>query len=212
MKRFLSLTAFMLLIIGLAGSASAVTIRWGGYQKFNSPSPSAVGDIKVPTITCNTGDNGKALAGWVGVDDGQFLSQAGFSAFCSGSTEVYNVWYEVYPHPAQNASVTVSPGQTLRVNVYVDTNVVRFNITNVQTQVTASHTVNEPGAQAGIRLWIAEDGIGGQVAPTFTQITFTKSGGFPSGMTKAENTPPFNVGAVSSCGGTCQSFWVRDSR
>lgn len=212
MRKLLSFAALVVLLIVATASPAQAAIRWGGYSKYGSPSNSAAADIKVPTITCNTGDNGKTVAGWVGVDDGFYLSQTGFTAFCSGTTESYGLWYEVYPAPPHSSSVTVSPGNTIRVAVFVNSDHVLFTITNRTTGASATHTVNMAAPQAGVRHWIVEDGIGGQVAPKFTQVTFTRAAGFPGGLTKVVSDPPFNVGAIQSCSGTCQSFWVRDSR
>ena len=213
MKKLLGITALVLSLALLVASPAWAVIRQAGYTKYSGTVTSNAARITVPTITCNTGDSGKTVAAWVGIDDFSFLSQTGFSAFCSGTTESYSLWYEVYPRPARSTGIAVSPGDRVNFTINVRANDVEFIINNL-TDGTGNRLFYEaePGAHAGIRNYLAEDGIGGQVAPKFTEIVFRRNSGFVSGMTKVQDQPPFNVGAINSCGGTCQTFWVRDSR
>lgn len=185
--------------------ATPALASWAGYAKVAS-STSASGNFVVPEIACGPGHQGDGFAVFIGVDGwaNGYVEQAGVSTWCDRGVAIYNAWYENYPFPAHDLNVNVGAGDEIRVEVTLAPGAVTELLRNVTTGVQDSNTANltRPG---GSREWIAEKLTNTEVACS-TDIVFTKSGGFPSGLTKAV-VSPFDVGPVS---GT--SFTISDDR
>jgi Peptidase A4 family len=126
------------------GSHSVTSSNWSGYAAtggtgaFSSVSASWV----EPTGHCTSGSQYSAF--WVGLDgySSSSVEQTGTEVDCSGSTPIYNAWWEMYPGPSHNFSNTVRPGDNFTASVTFDGSG-KFTLKISDTTRGWSHTENK---------------------------------------------------------------------
>jgi hypothetical protein len=142
------------------GRATSFSTNWSGYATYKTGTTFT--DVKgtwvQPSATCPS-RKAQYSSFWVGIDgyNSNSVEQTGTSADCQGkNSPVYYAWYEMYPSPPVNLSMTISPGNTISAEVSVSGNTFTLSITNVTTG--ASFTTNQSlgGAAKSSAEWVAE--------------------------------------------------------
>jgi hypothetical protein len=96
---------------------------------------------------------------WVGIDgyNSNSVEQTGTSADCIGKNRPsYYAWYEMYPNPPVNLSMTVSPGNVMSAEVSVVGTSFTLTITNVTTGASFTTTQTLSSAAKSSAEWVAE--------------------------------------------------------
>lgn len=195
------LFALLISVVMLVGMPPAHAITWAGYFKDGSFTTN-VGEFRVPRLTCNASSPSGFIATWIGIDGSDGLEQAGTSAWCSGGSRQFSVWYENYPAPPVSVNLPVAAGNRFRVSITIKADTVVYFIRN-KTQDRQTTISTNADREPGSREFLAE---GQGTLPPFLEIDFFKPGGFPTGMGSIEGAP-FRLGAI-----TGDNFWIRDAR
>ena len=131
--------------VHLVGSAAAVpnarggirhqaeSTNWSGYAATTGTYTSVSASWTEPTGTCS--GSAKYSSFWVGLDgyNSSSVEQTGSEVDCSGSSARYYAWYEMYPNPPVNLSMTITPGNTISAEVSASGDSFTLSITNVAT-------------------------------------------------------------------------------
>lgn len=114
--------------------ATVQSNNWSGYDEgymdTNTLAHSITGQWVVPTATQHTANEAESAANWIGIGGGcidmkngcsatdSTLIQAGTEEDVSANGQAsYSAWWEVIPAPSVTASITVNPGDTVRVTI-----------------------------------------------------------------------------------------------
>jgi len=96
---------------------------------------------------------------WVGIDgyNSNTVEQTGTDADCTGKNHpAYYAWYEMFPNPPVNLSMTIAPGNTMSAEVSSSGSTFTLTITNVSTggSFTTSQTLSSAARSSAE--WVAE--------------------------------------------------------
>jgi hypothetical protein len=110
----------------------------------------------VPTATCSSGDQYAAF--WVGLDgySSETVEQTGTDSDCVGKNPSYYAWYEFYPHPSFEISLTIKPGDHMVASVVYSGSEFTITIEDVTTGKSYTKSSTVSGAQRSSAEWIAE--------------------------------------------------------
>jgi len=136
--------------------------NWSGYAVLG-----AVGSVTaakaswtVPTVTCGGSRHSASAYSsfWVGIDgySSSTVEQTGTDSDCSGSEPVYYAWYEFYPNPSYEASLTIKPGDRISAEVSYAGGEFTITITDVTSGKSFSKSAQVSSAQRSSAEWIAE--------------------------------------------------------
>jgi len=131
--------------------------NWSGYAVTGSSVTYAAGSWQVPTVDCTKTPRSYS-AFWVGIDgySSKTVEQTGTDSDCSGTTPVYYAWYELYPAPPVNISMTVAPGDVMGASVTYSGGKFTITIDNRTTGEEYQITKAVAGAKRTSAEWIAE--------------------------------------------------------
>jgi len=93
--------------------------NWSGYSAVSGTFTAVSGTWTVPRVSSSSSP-GSADATWVGIGgvSSNDLIQAGTKATVNGSGQVsYDAWVEMLPQPAQAVTLTIQPGDAIRVSI-----------------------------------------------------------------------------------------------
>src|SRR5881409_2708411 len=128
----------------------STSTNWSGYATFASGTTFT--DVKgtwvQPSATCPS-RKAQYSSFWLGIDgyNSSSVEQTGTSADCQRkNSPVYYAWYEMYPNPPVNLSMTITPGNTISAEVSASGNSFTLTITNVTTGATFTTTQSLNGA------------------------------------------------------------------
>jgi hypothetical protein len=160
--RKLLVAATVLGALVFAGVANASTSsNWAGYA--TAGAGQTFTDVKgswvVPPVTCP--QRGSTYSSfWVGLggyaSGATGLEQIGTSSDCRNGQPVYSSWWELIPAPSVDASLAVSPGDTVSAEVSVSGTTVTLALADTTTgqSFTTTQTVAAPDLTSAE--WIAE--------------------------------------------------------
>jgi hypothetical protein len=139
-------------------STLAYSYNWSGYAL--STGAGAVSQVAgswvVPAVSSSV--SGYSAA-WVGIDgwSNNMVEQIGTqSNYLSGQAR-YSAWYEMYPAPAVNLGLTITPGDTISAAVvYNGSGQFLLSITDVNTGGMFSTTQTSSGAVRTSAEWVQE--------------------------------------------------------
>jgi hypothetical protein len=142
------------------GRATSFSTNWSGYATYKTGTTFT--DVKgtwvQPSVTCPS-RKAQYSSFWVGIDgyNSSSVEQTGTDADCTGkNSPSYYAWYEMYPNPPVNLSITITPGNTISAEVSVSGNNFTLTITNVTTGSTFTTTQSLSGAAKTSAEWVAE--------------------------------------------------------
>ena len=96
---------------------------------------------------------------WVGIDgyNSGTVEQTGTDADCNGrNNPVYYAWYEMYPNPPVNLSMTITPGDTISAEVSASGNTFTLTIKDVTTGASFTSSQALSSAAKSSAEWVAE--------------------------------------------------------
>jgi hypothetical protein len=185
------------------GRATTFSTNWSGYATYKTGTTFT--DVKgtwvQPAATCPS-RKAQYSSFWVGIDgyNSNSVEQTGTDADCVGKNNPsYYAWYEMYPNPPVNLSMTITPGNTISAEVSASGNSFTLTITNVTTGATFTTTQTLNGAAKTSAEWVAEAPslcrVQCTVAPLANFGTVNFSGSFTTGN---GHTGSINDGAWSN--------------
>jgi Peptidase A4 family len=169
--------------------ATSFSTNWSGYSAFQTGTTFT--DVKgtwvQPSANCPS-RKAQYSSFWVGIDgyNSSTVEQTGTSADCQGKNNpVYYAWYEMYPAPPVNLSMTITPGDTITAEVSASGSTFTLSITNVTTGATFTTQQTLNGAAKSSAEWVAEAPslcfVQCRVAPLANFGTVNFSGSFTTG-------------------------------
>jgi hypothetical protein len=140
---------------------TTTSTNWSGYAvtAANDTVTSVTGSWKVPTATCKSpGPKTGYAAFWVGIDgySSDSVEQTGTDSDCSSGSPVYYAWYEFYPEPSRNISMTIVPGDIISASVTYAGSEFTVKITNESTGESFTKSAKVASAKRSSAEWIAE--------------------------------------------------------
>jgi len=148
-------------------NATSESLNWSGYAATGSGFTKATGSWVVPTATCSSGDQYGSF--WVGIDgyDSDTVEQIGTNTNCSGSTPVYQAWYEFCCIEPEIIipSLTITPGDVIQAAVSYNGTEFTLTIKDVTSGKAYKKTGNISGAERASAEWIAEAPSSGGILP-----------------------------------------------
>jgi hypothetical protein len=140
---------------------TSTSTNWSGYAV--TASKDAVTSVKaswkVPTAICNgSGPQTGYAAFWIGIDgyNSNSVEQTGTDSDCSSGSPVYYSWYEFYPSPSYETTMSVEPGDIISTSVTYSSSEFTVKITNERTGLSFTKTKAVPSAKRSSAEWIAE--------------------------------------------------------
>jgi Peptidase A4 family len=138
-----------------------VTRGWAGYvvragdRSFNS----ATASWTQPRVVCNR--PGSSAAFWIGLGGARAgsksLEQIGTSADCSERAVVsYSAWYQLFPAPPVELTVSVAPGDRLTASVSVTAGIVGLSLRNNTSGEAFSTEIWMRAPETDSAEWIVE--------------------------------------------------------
>jgi hypothetical protein len=107
--------------LGHRGSLDSYSDNWSGYEVYGNTDAftSVAATFTLPAVTC-TGDGDASF--WVGLDGAgnDTVEQIGASSDCSGTTPVYEAWWEMFPGGAVLTGGAIAPGDVFNAKVTYD--------------------------------------------------------------------------------------------
>ena len=191
-----------------AAAATSVTnlqaVNWAGYASSLGTTTfrSVSAQFTVPTLDCTgvTAPNGAWAAHWVGLDgfraNSATVEHTGVVEVCNGATAQYAAFWEMFPLAPGQPSITVNPGDTIKVSVNYSRSTRKFSLTFSDTTSGQSFTRTRAcPAGATCRRNSAEaiseapfDGATSTILPladftsaSFTNVAITNTSGTHSG-------------------------------
>jgi hypothetical protein len=143
----------------LYDNGSYTSTNWSGYA-VTGPAGSVTfvsGSWIVPTVTGNRRTT-EYSSFWVGIDgfSSNTVEQTGTDSDLQRGRAVYYAWYEFYPNPMYEISMTISPGDLMTASVTYSGGVFTVSITDENTGATFSKSSTVTGATESSAEWIAE--------------------------------------------------------
>jgi len=146
-------------IVGRGRGATQST-NWSGYATYRTGTTFT--DVKgawtQPSATCPTRKR-QYSSFWVGIDgyNSSSVEQTGTDADCVGKNRPsYYAWYEMYPNPPVNLSMTIHPGDSMSAEVSASGSNFTLTMTNLTTGATFTTTKSLSGAAKTSAEWVAE--------------------------------------------------------
>jgi Peptidase A4 family len=144
----------------LAPGVTSFSTNWSGYATYQTGATftDVQGTWVQPTATCPS-RKAQYSSFWVGIDgyNSGTVEQIGTDADCARrNTPVYYAWYEMFPNPPVNLSMTISPGNTISAEISVSGDSFTLTLTNVTTGATFTTTQTLSGASKSSAEWVAE--------------------------------------------------------
>ena len=123
-------------IIG-RGRATSYSTNWSGYATYKTGTTftDVKGSWVQPSAACPS-RKAQYSSFWVGIDgyNSGTVEQTGTDADCNGrNNPAYYAWYEMYPNPPVNLSMTITPGDTISAEVSASGNTFTLTIKDVTT-------------------------------------------------------------------------------
>ena len=133
--------------------------NWSGYA-VTGPTGSVTsvsGSWIVPTVTGSKRTTAYSSF-WVGIDgfSSNTVEQTGTDSDWQRGRPVYYAWYEFYPNPMYQISMTVRPGNIMTASVTYSGGLFTVTITDKTTGTTFTKSSTVSGAQENSAEWIAE--------------------------------------------------------
>ncbi len=170
--------------------------NWSGYAVYDAPGTfnNVSASWVQPAVTCTAIDAYSSY--WVGLDgySSGTVEQLGTEADCINGQARYYAWYEMYPHYAYYAGVSVKPGDSLNATVTYQSpsrnnffrgNYFTLKIANLTTNRSFSTTQRLSGTQRSSAEVIVEAPWSGTTLPlaNYGTANFTAStaNGLPMG-------------------------------
>jgi peptidase A4-like protein len=112
-----------------------------------------------PRVVCDR--PGSSVAFWVGLgganSDSPALEQVGTSADCSQRALLaYSAWYQLFPAPPVDVSLTIRPGDTVAAKVAVNRSAVTIELRDVSTGASFSTETRMRSPESDPAEWIVE--------------------------------------------------------
>ena len=157
-------------VIVTKGRGVTSSTNWSGYATYRTGTTftDVKGTWAQPSATCPS-RKAQYSSFWVGIDgyNSNSVEQTGTDADCKSKNHPsYYAWYEMYPNPPVNLSMTVSPGNTMSAEVSASGSSFTLTITNVTTGATFTTTQSLGSAAKTSAEWVAE-------APSSCRFTCT---------------------------------------
>jgi hypothetical protein len=135
--------------------------NWSGYAvtAANDTVTSVKGSWIVPSAICKSpGPKTGYASFWVGIDGytSDSVEQTGTDSDCSSGTPVYYAWYEFYPEPSRNISMTIAPGDVMSASVTYSGSEFTVVIENQTTGKSFTKSARVAAAKRSSAEWIAE--------------------------------------------------------
>lgn len=138
---------------------SNYSTNWSGYAVTGSTGSvtSVSGSWIVPTATGRKRTTAYSSF-WVGIDgfSSNTVEQTGTDSDVQSGVAVYYAWYEFYPNPMYQISMTIKPGDVMTATVTYSGGLFTVSITDKTTGATFSTSATVPGAAQSSAEWIAE--------------------------------------------------------
>jgi hypothetical protein len=140
-------------------NGSYYSTNWSGYAVTGSTGSvtSVSGSWVVPTVT--GGRRTTAYSSfWVGIDgfSSSTVEQIGTDSDMQRGRAVYYAWYEFYPNPMYQISMTIHPGDVITASVTYSSGVFKVTITDKNSGATFSTSATVTSAAESSAEWIAE--------------------------------------------------------
>jgi hypothetical protein len=133
--------------------------NWSGYAVTGSTGSvtSVSGSWIVPTVTGSRRTTAYSSF-WVGIDgfSSSTVEQIGTDSDVQRGRAVYYAWYEFYPNPMYQISMTISPGDVMTASVAYSGGVFTVSITDKNSGATFSTSATVSSAARSSAEWIAE--------------------------------------------------------
>jgi hypothetical protein len=140
-------------------NGTSQSTNWSGYAVTGSTGSvtSVSGSWIVPTAT-GSGRTTAYSSFWVGIDgySSSTVEQTGTDSDVQRGRAVYYAWYEFYPNPMYQISMTVKPGDAMTASVTYSGGLFTASITDKTTGATFSTSATVSGAARSSAEWIAE--------------------------------------------------------
>jgi hypothetical protein len=138
--------------------ALSYSTNWAGYAvTAGAGAVSQVGGSwVVPTVATNVSGYSSA---WVGIDgfNSNSVEQIGTDSDYVNGVAHYYAWYEMYPNPSVNLSLSISPGDAISASVtFTSPNLFGLTITDTTTGAMYSTSKTSSSAQRSSAEWIQE--------------------------------------------------------
>ncbi len=140
---------------------TSTSTNWSGYAVAASKDTvtSVKASWKVPTAVCNgSGPQTGYAAFWLGIDgyNSNSVEQAGTDSDCSSGSPVYYSWYEFYPAPSYETTMSVESGDIISASVTYSSAGFTVKITDERTGQSFTKSKAVPTAKRSSAEWIAE--------------------------------------------------------
>jgi hypothetical protein len=140
---------------------TSTSTNWSGYAV--AASKDAVTSVKaswkVPAATCNgSGPKTGYAAFWVGIDgyNSNSVEQIGTDSDCSSGSPVYYSWYEFYPAPSYETTMSIESGDIISASVTYSSSEFTVKITDERTGQSFTKSKAVSTAKRSSAEWIAE--------------------------------------------------------